>query len=70
MYVHMYMFVYTDMYIPKYIKNNLLVLYSVICMYVFRADHWYWITTQCALPWERVLFLLLVFLSYCTVEAL
>lgn len=39
---------------PKY-TYNLLSLYDVTCMYVFRADHviiWYWRMDYCALPWK------------------
>lgn len=46
----MYICIYIYTYIPNY---NLLSLSSVICMCVFRADHWYWMTNWRACPRGR-----------------
>lgn len=37
-------------------KYNLLSLYNVTCIYVFRTDHWYWITNQYTHTLGRLLF--------------
>lgn len=51
--------IYVYIYIPKY---NLLSLYKVTCMYVFRTV-WPWTVDWYGFPWERPSFLLPAFLG-------
>lgn len=42
-------------YFPDY---NLLSLHNIAHMCSFKATLWYWISSQCALPWRRLIVLL------------
>lgn len=44
-------------------KCSWLSLHNVTCIYVFRANIWYWVTNWCALPRRGLFLQLLVFLS-------